>query len=166
MEIGNLPEKEFRIIIVNKIQDLQKRMETKFEKMQEIFTKDLQEQKNKQTEMNNTLEGIHSRITEAEARINDPEDRMVKITATEQNIEKRVKINEDRLRDLWDNIKCANICILGVQEGEESETGPEKIFEEVIAETFPNIRKETVNQVQEAWSPRQDKLKEEHTETQ
>ena len=43
MEIGNLPEKEFRIIIVNKIQDLQKRMETKFEKMQEIFTKDLQE---------------------------------------------------------------------------------------------------------------------------
>ena len=89
MEIGNLPEKEFRIIIVNKIQDLQKRMETKFEKMQEIFTKDLQEQKNKQTEMNNTLEGIHSRITEAEARINDPEDRMVKITATEQNIEKK-----------------------------------------------------------------------------
>ena len=55
VEIGNLPEKEFRIIIVNKIQDLQKRMETKFEKMQEIFTKDLQEQKNKQTEMNNTL---------------------------------------------------------------------------------------------------------------
>ena len=46
------------------------------------------------------------------------------------------------------------------------ERGPKKIFEEVIAETFPNIRKETVNQVQEAWSPRQDKLKEEHTETQ
>ena len=45
VEIGNLPEKEFRIIIVNKIQDLQKRMETKFEKMQEMFTKDLQEQK-------------------------------------------------------------------------------------------------------------------------
>ena len=39
--------------------------------------------------MNNIPEGIHSRITEAEARINDPEDRMVKITATEQNIEKK-----------------------------------------------------------------------------
>ena len=51
VEIGNLPEKEFRIIIVNKIQDLQKRMETKFEKMQEIFTKDLEELRNKQTEM-------------------------------------------------------------------------------------------------------------------
>ena len=128
MEIGNLPEKEFRIIIVNKIQDLQKRMETKFEKMQEIFTKDLQEQKNKQTEMNNTLEGIHSRITEAEARINDPEDRMVKITATEQNIEKRIKRHDDSLRDPWNNSKCTNIHIIGVPE-EEREKGSEKIFE-------------------------------------
>jgi len=49
--------------------------------MQEI--KDLQELKNKQTEMNNTLEGIHSRITKAEAQINDLEDRMVEITAIE-----------------------------------------------------------------------------------
>ena len=44
-----------------------------------------------QTEMNNTLEGVTSRITEAEERINDLEDRMVEITATEQNIEKRKK---------------------------------------------------------------------------
>ena len=41
--------------------------------------------------MNNTLEGIHSRITEAEARTNDMEDRMVEITATEQKIEIRMK---------------------------------------------------------------------------
>ena len=45
MEIGNLPEKEFRIMIVNMIQDLRKRMEAKVEKMQEMFTKDLQELK-------------------------------------------------------------------------------------------------------------------------
>ena len=49
--------------------------------------------------MNNTLEGIRSRITEAE-QINNLEDRMVEITATEQNIEKRMKRNEDSLRDL------------------------------------------------------------------
>ena len=55
---------------------------------------------NGQTEMNNTLEGINNRITEAEAWINDLEDRMVEITATEQNIEKRMKRNEDSLRDL------------------------------------------------------------------
>ena len=48
MEIGNLPEKEFRIMIVKMIQDLRKRMEANIEKMQEVFTKDLQELKNKQ----------------------------------------------------------------------------------------------------------------------
>ena len=48
VEIGNLPEKEFRIMIVKMIQDLRKRMEAKTEKMQEMFTKDLQELKNKQ----------------------------------------------------------------------------------------------------------------------
>ena len=45
--------------------------------------------------MNNTLEGINSRIIEVEEQINDLEDRMVEITATEQNIEKRMKTNED-----------------------------------------------------------------------
>ena len=88
MEIGNLLEKEFRIMIVKMIQDLQKRMDAKIEKMQEIFTKDLQELKKKQTEMKNTLEGINSRITETEEQINDLEDRMVEIIATEQNIKK------------------------------------------------------------------------------
>ena len=52
VEIGNLPEKEFSIMIVKMIQDLWKRMAAKIEKMQEMFTKDLQELKN-QIEMNN-----------------------------------------------------------------------------------------------------------------
>ena len=54
----------------------------------------------------------------------------------------------------------------GVPEGEEREIGPEKMFEEVIAENFPNMGKEIVNQVQEVQSPKQDKPKEEHTKTQ
>ena len=147
MEIGNLPHKGFRLMIVKMIQDIGKRMEAKIEKMQEMFTKDLEELKNKQTEMNNTLEGINSRITEAEEWINDLEDRMVEITATEQNIEKRMKRNEDSLRDLWDNIKCTNIHIIGVPEGEEREKGPEKIFDAITDKTFPNLRKETAIQI-------------------
>ena len=63
---------------------------------------------------------------------------------------KRMKRNEDSLRNLWNNIKCTNIHIIGVPEGEEREKGPEKIFEEIIAENFPNMGKEIVNQVQEA----------------
>ena len=89
---------------------------------------------------------------------------MVEITATEQNKEKRMKRNEDSLRDLWD-IKCTNIHIIGVPEEEEKGKGPEKVFEEIIAENFPNMGKETVTQVQKAQSPIQDKPKEEHTKT-
>ena len=66
--------------------------------------------------MKNTLEGINSRITEAEEWISELEDRMVEITAKEQNKEKRMKRNEDSLRDLGDNIKCTNIRIIGVPE--------------------------------------------------
>ena len=51
--------------------------------MQEMFTKDLKELKNKQTLMMiNTLEGINNRTTEAEEQISDLEDRMVEITAS------------------------------------------------------------------------------------
>ena len=64
--------------------------------------------------MNNTLEGINSWITEAEEQLSDLKDWMVEINATKQNIEKRIKRNEDNLRDLWDNNKCTNIHIIWV----------------------------------------------------
>ena len=111
------------------------------------------------TEMKTTLEGINSRITEAEERIRDLEDGMVEFTAVEQNKEKRMNRNQDSLRDLWDNIKRNNIRIIGGSR-RRREKGPEKIFEEVIAENLPNIGKEAVTQVQEVQSP-----KEEHAET-
>ena len=60
---------------------------------------------------------------------------MVEITSAEQNIEKRIKRNEDSLRDLWDNVKHTNIRIVGVPEGEKREKGPEKTFEEIILKT-------------------------------
>ena len=99
--------------------------------------------------MKTTLEGINSRITEAQERISDLEDRLVEFTAVEQNKEKRMKGNEDSLRDLWDNIKRNNIRIIGVPEGEEREKGPEKIFEEIIVENFPIMGKEIAVQVRE-----------------
>ena len=77
-----------------------------------MFNKDLEEQKNKNRdeqhnnwEMKNTLEGINSRITEAEEWISELEDGMVEITSAEQNKEKRMKRIEDSFRDLWDHIK-------------------------------------------------------------
>ena len=152
-EIGKLPGKEFRIMIVKMI----KNFESKMKKMQESINKDLEELKNKHTEtsntiteIKNTLEGINSIISEAEEQISEVEDKMVEITSEEQNKVKRMKRTQDSLRDLWDNIKCTNIRIIGVPEKEEKKKGYEKIFEEIIVENFPSMEKELVNQVQEA----------------
>ena len=75
---------------------------------------------------------------------------MVEITSEEQNKVKRMKRTEDRLRDLWDNIKHTSTRIIGVPEEEEKKKGYENIFEEIIVENFPNMEKEIVNQVQDA----------------
>ena len=98
----------------------------RMEKIQETFNKDLEELKSKHTMMNNTineiknsLEGINSRITEAEEWISALEDKIVEITTAEQNKEKRMKRIEDRIRDLWVNIKRTNVQIIGVPEEEE-----------------------------------------------
>ena len=152
-EVGIQPEKEFRVMIVKMIKNL----ENKMEKMQESINEDLKELKNKYTEtsntitgIKNTLEGINSRISEAEYQISELENKMVEITSEEQNKVKRMIRTEDSLRDLWNNIKCTNIRIIGVPEEEEKKKGYEKIFEEIIVENFPNMEKEIANQVQEA----------------
>ena len=111
-----------------------KNLENKMEQMQESINKDIDELKNKHTETNNTiteikntLEGINSKISEAEEQISELEDKMVEITSEEQNKVKRMKRAEDSLRDLWDNMKCTNIRIIGVPE-EEEKKGMRKIF--------------------------------------
>ena len=68
----------------------------------------------------------------------------MKITSEEQNKVKRMKRTEDILRDLWDNIKCTNIRITGVLEEDEKKKGYEKIFEVIVVETFPNMKKEII----------------------
>ena len=56
-----------------------------------------------------------------------------------------MKRTKDSLRDLWDNIKCTSIWIIGVPEEEKKNKGYEKIFEEIIVENFPNMEKKIVN---------------------
>ena len=62
---------------------------------------------------------------------------------------KRIKSNENKLRDPWDNVKCPNIRIIGVPEEEDKKKDHEKILEEIIDENFPKMWKEIVTQVQE-----------------
>ena len=103
-EIGNLPKKEFRVMIVKIIQQLGNRIKARTEKIQEMFNKDLEDLNKKQTEMNNiitemknTLEGINNGITEAKERISELEDKMVEITTTGRNKERRMKRIGDSL---------------------------------------------------------------------
>ena len=98
-EIGKLPEKEFRIMIVK----VTKNLENKIEKMQESINKDLEE------------------------LISELEDKMVEVTSEKQNKVKSMKRNEDSLRDLWENIKYINIQIIGVPE-EEKKKGMRKFL--------------------------------------
>ena len=98
-----------------------KNLENKMEKKQESINKELEELKKKHTnntitEIKNILEGINSRISEAEEWISELEDKMLEITSEEQNKVKTMKRTEDSVRDLWDNIKCTNIRIVGVPE--------------------------------------------------
>ena len=111
-------------------------LETRIEKMQERFNKDLEEIKKSQyimnnaiSEIKNTLEATNSRITEAEDRISELEDRMVEINESERIHEKRIKRNEHNLRDLQDNIKRYNIRIIGVPEEEDKKKDREKILD-------------------------------------
>ena len=125
--------------------------------MQEMFNKDLDEMKKNQTIMNNaiiemksTLEGTNSRIIEAEDRISEVEDRKLEINEAEREKEKkRIKRNYDSLRNLWDNVKCPNIRIIGVPGEEEKKKGHEKILEKIKVENFLKVGKEIATQVQE-----------------
>ena len=74
---------------------------------------------------------------------------MVEINESERKKEKRIKRNEDNLRDLQDNIKHHNIQIIGVPEEDDKKKDHEKILEEIIVENFPKIGKEIITQVQE-----------------
>ena len=74
---------------------------------------------------------------------------MMEIKVAEKKIEKRMKRNEDNLKDLWDNFKHPNIRIIGVPEEEDKTKGHEKIPEEIIIEHIPKMGKEIATQVQE-----------------
>ena len=66
----------------------------------------------------------------------------MEITQLEQQIETKIK-KKNNTRDLWDNTKLVNLCIIGIPEREEREKGIENVFEEIMAENFQNLRKET-----------------------
>ena len=87
-----------------------------------------------------------------------------KNTQNEQEKEKRLRKNEEGLREMQDNMKRNNICIIGIPE--EEEQGIENLFEKVMMENFPNLIREKVTHIQKTQSPKQEEPNEAHCKTQ
>ena len=98
--------------------------------------------KNNISELENTVEGMKSRLDEAEDWISELEDKVEKNTQKEQEKKKRLRKQEEVIRDMQDNMKRNNIRIIGIPEGEEEEQGIENLFEKVMMENFPNLMRE------------------------
>uniref|UniRef100_A0A9L0RLG5 L1 transposable element RRM domain-containing protein n=1 Tax=Equus caballus TaxID=9796 RepID=A0A9L0RLG5_HORSE len=143
-EISTLPDKEFKQKLVRMLTDLGRRLD----EHSENINKELENIKKNPSEIKSRV--INSRVAVTVEQISELEERLEEITQAEEIKEKRIRQNDNSLRELWDNIKHANICIIGVPEGQERDKGAKNLFEEIIAENFPNIRKETDIQVQEA----------------
>ena len=99
--------------------------------------------------MKKTIEGIKSKLDEVDDWITKLEDKVEKNTQKEQEKEKRLRKNEEVLREMQDNMKRNNICIIRIPERKEEEQGIENLFEKVMMENFPNLRREKVTQIQE-----------------
>ena len=85
-------------------------------------------------------------MNNAEELFSDLEGRIMEITPSGQQTENQMtKKYESNIRDPWDNIKWANLCIIGIPEGERKEKGIKNIFEEVMAENFANLTKTDIN---------------------
>ena len=97
-EILSLQEKDFRLLMLKKMQDIGNKLEAKMDNLQETLTKEIQdielnqeEMQNTITEIKNSLESANSRIQEAEEGINKVEDRLVEIMVAEQKRSKTLK---------------------------------------------------------------------------
>ena len=95
-----------------------------------------------QSEMKENAQGTKSDRKETGTQINNLDQKEEINIQPEQNEETRIQKNEERLRNLQDNLKCTNIGIIGVPEGEEEEQEIENLFEQIMKETFPNLAKE------------------------
>ena len=90
----------------------------------------------KQTE----LRAVKTRMNNTEEWISDVEDRIMEITQSGQQTENQMKKYESNIRDLWDNIKWVNLCIIGIPEGEEKEKRIENVFENIFRHNFFNLK--------------------------
>ncbi|KAF0878278.1 LORF1 protein, partial [Crocuta crocuta] len=152
-DISKITEQEFRTIIIKLITGLEKCVEDITESMATNIIElknSYDELKNGKNEIHNKLEASNARIEDAERRISDSEDTIMEKEATEKKRDKLIQDHERRVQELIDTIKWNSIRIIGIPEEEERGKGAEGVLEQIIAENFPNLRREVDVEIQEA----------------
>ena len=99
--------------------------------------------------MQSKLEVLMMRVNEVEERVSDIEDKLMAMRKTEEKRDRQFRDQEDRLRETNDSRRKKNLCVIGNPEGAERDRRPEYVFEQIIAENFPNLGRETGIQIQE-----------------
>ena len=97
--------------------------------------------KDTQSEIRKNIQGTNSDRKETRTPSHDLEQKEEINIQLDQNEETRIQKNEERLRNLWDNLKHSNIWIIGVPEGEEQQQEIKTLFEQIMKENFPNLAK-------------------------
>lgn len=139
VEISNLPDKDLKVMIIKTLKELRKRMD---EYRTQHRIRKCKEEINS-TQLKNTIKLILKYIrSNQQWAWGDKGTDQWSWRQSHGNLnrekEKKIKENEDILRDLWD-IRYINICITSVSEGEERDKEEEKLFEEAIIEHFSNL---------------------------
>ena len=154
-QIANLSDAQFKTLVIRKLTELVEFGHKLDEKMKAMLR-----------ETKENVQGTNSDAKETGTQINSVDQKEERNIQPEKNEETRIWKNEERLRNLQDILKCSNIWIIGVPEGEEEEQKIENLFEQIMKENFPNLAKEMDSQeVQEAQSPKEVGPKEELTKT-
>ena len=135
-EIANLSYAEFKTVVVRMLTEMVE------------YGRNIEE---KVKAMQSEIKGTSTEGKERGTQINGLDQKEERNIQPEQNEETRIQKHEERLRNLWDNLKCSNIQIIGMPEGEEQQQEMENLFEQIMKENFPNLAKETdFQEVQEA----------------
>ena len=98
--------------------------------------------------MQSKLDALSTRVNEVEERVSDIENTLMARKEAEEKRKKQLKSHEERLREIKQPQK-ENQCLIEDPKGAEGDRGPESIFEQIIAENFPNLGRETLIEIQE-----------------
>lgn len=145
---------EFRATMVKMMSKLEKSIRESvaenIESLRAEMRANLTEIKNSMSQIQSKLEALTARVTEAEERVSELEDGLVEEKTKIEAGLKKIHAHECRLREITDSMKRSNVRIIGIPEGVEKNRGLEEIFEQIVAENFPNLARETSIRVQEA----------------